>query len=133
MGKIEFEIPGKPIGKGRPRMTRAGHTYTPKETVNYENLVKTCYPGDMFPDGSQLCVSIIAWYQIPKSVSKKKREEMIMHTLRPTVKPDLDNIAKSVCDALNGVAYRDDSMIVQLTVQKLYSDVPKVSVTIYDL
>ena len=36
----EFKISGKPMGKGRPRFTRSGHTYTPKDTVEYENRIQ---------------------------------------------------------------------------------------------
>ena len=130
--RVEFTVPGEARGKQRPRMTRSGHTYTPKETVSYENLVKTCYTGEYFPDGSELYITITAYFAIPKSVSKKKREEMLLDNIRPTKKPDCDNLAKSVCDALNGIAYRDDSMIVGMMVYKKYAEAPRVDVAIYD-
>jgi Holliday junction resolvase RusA-like endonuclease len=50
--------------------------------------------------------------------------------IRPTKKPDVDNIAKSIQDALNKVLYRDDSQIVLLIVGKRYADVPRVEVSI---
>lgn len=70
-------------------------------------------------------------YPIPKSTSKKKRKEMLEHRLRPTVKPDLDNVAKLIYDALNGVAWYDDNAIVDARVQKFYSDEPRVEVSIH--
>lgn len=137
MKEIKFSIPGKPFGKQRPKFSRAGKyvkTYTPDETVNYESWVKLMYSnaakGRMFPDGAMLDVRIMAYYEIPKSVSKKKRKEMLEHRVRPTKKPDWDNIGKIICDSLNLVAYHDDSAVVDAQVRKFYSENPRVDVTI---
>lgn len=132
---IEFTIPGDPAGKGRPKFTRSGHAYTPKETVNYETLVKLSfkqkYPGlkPVEKDVAML-VTIKAYYKIPASASKKRQQAMREGLIRPTKKPDWDNIGKIVCDALNGIAYYDDSQVVAVTVEKLYSDTPRVEVEI---
>lgn len=138
MIRYEFSIPGKPCGKQRPRFTRYGHTYTPGQTVNYENLVKLCFQ-QAHPDtepiakGVELCADIRAYYPIPSSVSKKRREQMIGGTFRPVVKPDTDNIAKIILDALNGIAYHDDAQIVVLRLEKFYSVLPRVDVMIGEL
>lgn len=128
---MEFRVPGKPQGKARHRMTRSGHSYTPQQTVNYENLVKECYSlakGEWFTN-EPLQMEITACYGIPKSASKKDRERMLSGELFPTKKPDADNIAKIICDALNGVAYHDDTQIVQLNIIKRYTAAqPKVIV-----
>ena len=73
---------------------------------------------------------VIAYYPIPQSTSKKRRKEMLEHRIRPTVKPDLDNVAKLIFDALNGVAWYDDNAIVDTQVRKFYSDTPRVEVFI---
>lgn len=86
--------------------------------------------GKMFPEGAMLDVRIIAYYEIPKSTSKKKRREMLEHRIRPTKKPDWDNIGKIVCDSLNLVAYHDDSAVVDAQVRKFYSETPRVDVMI---
>lgn len=137
MKQIKFSIPGKLFGKQRPRVVSRGtfsKAYTPRETVSYENLVKLMYSqaakGKMFPDGAMLDVRIIAYYDIPKSTSKKKRKEMLDHKIRPAKKPDWDNIGKIVCDSLNLVAYHDDSAVVDAQVRKFYSENPRVDVTI---
>ncbi len=137
MKQIKFSIPGNPFGKQRPRVVHNGSfskAYTPEKTVSYENLVKVMYQqaakGRSFPDGSMLDVRIIAYYDIPKSVSKKKRKLMLEHKIRPTKKPDFDNIGKIVCDSLNLIAYHDDSAIVDAQVRKFYSENPRVDVTI---
>ncbi|WP_291568581.1 RusA family crossover junction endodeoxyribonuclease [Clostridium sp. UBA2485] len=124
---IAIVIPGEPKGKGRPRLGKS-FTYTPKDTVNYENLVKVCYMDqakNLKLDG-ELKATIIAYYSIPKSTSKKKRLEMVEERLRPIKKPDLDNVAKIVLDSLNKVAFDDDSQIVKLEVEKFYSENPRV-------
>lgn len=137
MRQIKFSVPGQPFGKQRPKFSRAGQyvkTYTPDETVSYENLVKLMYQqaakGKMFSEDAALDVRIIAYYEIPKSISKKKRKAMLEHKIRPTKKPDWDNIGKIVCDSLNKVAYRDDSAVVDAQVRKFYSENPRVDVSI---
>lgn len=129
-----FEIPGDPKGKGRPRFTRNGRAYTPTETAKYENLVKLCfaqkYHGtDPIPHGTPIEAGITAFYPIPK-VSKSRQVLMENNVELPTKKPDTDNIAKVVLDALNGIAYHDDAQIVKLTVLKCYSKQPRTVVRI---
>lgn len=137
---VKFSIPGEPYGKGRPRFRNAGthqQPYTPAKTANYENLVKLAYTTESknyrFPDDAMLDVRIFAFYAIPKSASKKKRQEMIDRKIRPTKKPDFDNIGKIVCDSLNQIAYKDDSQIVDAMVRKFYDEIPRVVVTIRDI
>ena len=135
--EVKFTIPGPPTAKQRPKFTRAGayvRTYTPQKTVNYENLVKFYYEqaakGFAFPDDAMLDVRILAFFEIPKSVSKKRRQEMLDRKIRPTKKPDCDNIGKIICDSINKIAYHDDASIVDLQVRKFYSDKPRVDVII---
>lgn len=137
MKQIRFEVPGAPFGKERPKFARRGNytkTYTPKKTLQHEKEVVAAYmevaKGRKFEKGTPLDIRIIAYYPIPKSTSKKKQREMLEHRLRPTVKPDLDNVAKLVYDALNGVAWYDDNAIVDTQVRKFYSDMPRVDVSI---
>ena len=129
---VRFTVPGSPQGKARPRFTK-GRTYTPKNTVIYEKLVRIRYQAaamGITPAEGPVSVTILARYPIPKSATKAKRAGMISGALLPTKKPDLDNVAKIVCDALNGVAYRDDSQIVDLKVHKYFSETPEVAVVI---
>lgn len=135
--QVIFTIPGEPKGKGRPRFARRGsyvQTYTPDSTAAYEEKVKRCYyqqcRSHNFGSDEMLQVHILAKYPIAKSVSQKKRGMMLAHRLRPTVKPDADNIIKIVCDALNGIAYGDDKQIVDAHFHKIYSTEPGVQVMI---
>lgn len=134
---VYFTIPGEPQGKGRPRFNRySGVAYTPERTASYENLIalfyKEEYGDSRFPDKTQLQMRIEAIFSVPKSTSKVKAAEMVKGNIRPTKKPDADNIIKVVCDALNGIAYRDDAQIVQVVLDKWYGTEPKVVVKITD-
>lgn len=135
MMEITFTLPGGPQGKGRPRyVRRTGRAYTPDKTVAYEELVRQRFieaaNGQDFGEGP-VFVIITAFFQIPKSFSKKKTEQAIEGTLYPTKKPDWDNIGKIICDALNGIAYKDDSQVVAATVVKVYGIGQKVEVDMF--
>ena len=115
-------VTGKIRGKARPRVCR-GHAFTPKDTVEYEKLVRDCYKQQ---DGRYLegpiKALIIAYYKIPKSYSKKRVQAIRDGLEKPTKKPDADNIGKIILDSLNGVAYKDDSQIIELRVIKRYTE-----------
>jgi Holliday junction resolvase RusA-like endonuclease len=129
---ITLIIPGEPVAKGRPRVTRSGIAYTPEKTQGYENLVKMCYmeQGNKIKLDGMLQLSMLLYFQIPKSASKKLQKQMEAQEVRPTKKPDIDNCLKIVTDALNKLAYDDDSQIVSVRVEKHYSHNPKVILTI---
>lgn len=132
MAFVRITIPGKPVGKGRPRFGN-GFTYTPKKTVDYENLVQFAWmqTGAEKLTGA-ITASIIAHFPIPKSTSKKKRAEIDGKSY--TGKPDCDNIAKIILDALNGIAFDDDSQVSFLHVRKLYdTDEAKVVVELMEV
>ena len=134
---IKFTIPGEPKGKGRPKFSRQGKfvkTYTPETTVNYENWVKICFQEakqEMIE--GQLNAEIKCYFSIPKSYSKKKKESALNGELRPTKKPDCDNIAKIILDALNGLAYTDDKNIVDCKIEKWFAEEPRVEVEIFEI
>lgn len=127
---IELIVPGDPMGKQRPKFNRwTKSAHTPEKTLNYETYVKELYVNNRLPmlEG-YIGIDITAFYKIPKSTSNKKRQQMLNNELLPDKKPDLDNVAKIICDALNAIAYLDDKQIVSLTVNKFYSEQPQVVV-----
>jgi Holliday junction resolvase RusA-like endonuclease len=67
---------------------------------------------------------------VPTSWSQKKQRDAIDARVLPTTKPDCDNTIKAVFDGLNGVAWRDDVQVVDLTVSKRYAKIPGVLVSI---
>jgi Holliday junction resolvase RusA-like endonuclease len=128
---LEFTVPGQPQGKQRPRFdSRNNRTYTPQKTVDYEKLVQhgyLCYCRGKKLTGA-VAVDITANFKIPKSWSKTKHLDALNGNILPTVKPDYDNISKSITDALNGIAYIDDAYVTDSTFRKRYSETPGVTV-----
>lgn len=130
----EFEVPGKVIGKGRPRLNSyTGIVYTPTKTKDYESLVEQYfllkYPRFKTLEG-RIKVSIIAYFSIPKTTKKADINEMLENNISPTKKPDIDNIVKSILDSMNKFAFKDDNQITKLEVEKKYSLEDKVYVKI---
>ena len=117
---MKFNVEGKVRGKARPRFYN-GHAVTPRETRDYEDHIVYEY---LHAHGSRyerpVRVSITAHLGVPKSESISK-QTMRVQGQRPTKKPDVDNIAKVVLDALNGVAYEDNKQVVELKVKKVWS------------
>ena len=136
---MHFVVLGPPVGKGRPKFSTFNGraiAYTPQKTVNYENLVKISFQqsGEKgFTKEKELEAELKAFFPIPKNTSKKKISEMLKGMIYHTKRPDIDNLVKSVFDALNGLAYYDDSQICKLTVCKLYSELPRVEITITEV
>lgn len=134
---IQFVIMGEPQGKGRPRFARSGHTYTPEKTAAYEKAAalayKRRYQGKSFEKGVPLEMRIRAYCKVPQSASKAKRADMLSGMIRPIKTPDADNIAKIICDALNGVAYHDDAQIVRIAVEKYYGATGYVEVALKEI
>lgn len=128
----EFTIQGKPKGKDRPRFYK-GHAYTPPETKKYEGLVRWAYhAANGYKYGGGVAIVIDAYFKPPARTTKAMLQKMLDCELRPKRKPDLDNVAKIIMDALNGIAYDDDSQVVELTVRKWFGLTDKVTVKIYD-
>ena len=132
---VNFTVPGEPKSKLRHRTTKQGFTYNPKQNIEYENWVKQCYcvkhKQKMLT--GQIRAEIKAYFKIPKSTSKKRKKLMIEEKIRPTKKPDTDNIAKIVLDSLNKIAFDDDKQVIDLRVLKFYSENPRVEVTLDEI
>ena len=135
---IEIIIPGEPQGKARPRVTVRGgyaHAYTPEKTAQYEAHIRQCY-WQKYRDAYKYVekpvrVEVEAVFGIPKSASRTKRQDMLDGIIKPTKKPDADNILKAVCDALNSLAWGDDAQVTSVKIIKVYGDEPCVRVRIY--
>lgn len=131
--KCRFDVIGEVIGKERPKFTK-GRAYTPSKTKNYEELIKNTFVSKYnYLSKKAIRIKIIAYFAPPKSASKLKKEKMLRNELACTKKPDFDNIAKSVCDALNNVAYKDDSQIVDSIVLKRWGAFEKITVYIEEV
>lgn len=131
---IAFTVPGAPVAKGRPRACiRSGKvaTYTPDNTARYENLVKLAAREAMkgfVLIGGAVALEVKVFLAVPASWSKKKQAEAVAGTVRPSGRPDADNLLKSVADGMNGVVFADDAQVTSCLVQKRYDTSPRVEV-----
>jgi len=128
-----FTVPGEPQGKGRPRFGN-GRTYTPAKTVAYEQLIARTAAEAMRHLPYELTalpcyVRVDVYKGVPKSWTQAKRARALDGQEIPG-KPDLDNVAKAVLDALNAVVYADDVQVTRLLVTKQYSLEPRLVVNV---
>lgn len=125
-------VPGEPVGKGRPRIGRRGShamMFTPQKTADYEAKIRA--EGEKVMRGcgrnaleGPLMIDLTITLGIPASYSKKRAIACLEGRERPIKVPDWDNVAKAVCDALNGVVWVDDKQIVDAVVRKRYGEIP---------
>lgn len=101
--RTSFTVVGEPKSKGRPRFTRSGRTYTPKDTLEAERVIADAWRRLEIPVSDKPMVLICDFY---------------VGTLR---RKDIDNMLKTVGDALNGVAYVDDSQLVGVVATKTFT------------
>jgi Holliday junction resolvase RusA-like endonuclease len=112
---VVFE--GEPLGKGRPRLGRGGHTYTPAKTKTYEKNLQALF------------VQAVGLGKADKTSSFGLR---ILAYRSNHLRVDLDNILKCVCDAANKVVWADDSQVVEILAKRLYDQQrPRLEILIY--
>lgn len=123
---IHFTVEGAAVPKQRPRIS-GRRAYKPKRTKDYEervlNAFRSSYSGFYPAFGKdvpvRICISVTQ--ETPRSWSKKKRAQAESGEIVPLSRNgDVDNIAKSILDALNGFAYEDDCQVTTLIVTKQY-------------
>ena len=122
--KLEFTIPGKPQAKQRPRMNRkTGRVYTQKATRDYEKFVgahaedaifdlEMGIPSDFWGCNGGVIPSGVGW---KRRASYKVTLKLYFPDKR---RRDIDNVAKAICDGMNGVVYDDDSQIKELVIRR---------------
>jgi Holliday junction resolvase RusA-like endonuclease len=133
---VAFTVPGEPQGKGRARVGRvAGHArmFTPAKTLAYEGLIAHAAQQAMaghppLADACRLEVDVVC--AVAASWSGRKRAQALAGAIRPTKKPDADNVLKAVCDGMNGVVWRDDVQAVDVLLHKRYGETPGVWVRV---
>jgi Holliday junction resolvase RusA-like endonuclease len=136
---VTFSVPGKPVGKGRPRVGRGGghaRMFTPEKNVSSENLVGWTAAQAMA--GRQVItgpvnVRLHIAMDIPASWSKVKQQRALEGLEHPTTKPDMDNVIKAIFDAMNGVVWKDDVQVIGLSTSKAYGQAPGVRVEVREI
>lgn len=135
--KLFFDVPGEPCAQGRPRFAvRGGHAaaYDPEKSKNYKALVRLAAEQAMQEAHWLYCVelplqiTVKVYLEVPASKSKKFKDGALKGIELPTKKPDVDNVLKTIMDALSGVVYKDDKQIVSAIVTKEYSERPHLTV-----
>lgn len=119
--KVRLNIPGPPIAKQRPRLGKGGHVYTPTKTKVYEEICRLSYGNRYYFETENISIKIMFKFEVPKSYSKKKKQDALEGKIRPS-KADIDNYIKSVLDGLNKVAYKDDRAIYSVYAEKIFAD-----------
>ena len=127
-----FNVYGEPVPKKRPRFTRTGRTYTPKETMTYEaevaRMAKSAM-GSSEPLETPVAVYIYISMHVPASYSAKRRDACLRGFEKPIKKTgDIDNQIKTILDGMNGIVYKDDCQVVSIHATKKYDTVALVNV-----
>lgn len=132
---IEFTVYGEPVAQGRPRFTtRGGKTraYDPGKSSDYKDYVSlaaTQHAPETLLEGP-LYLEVNVFRPIPKSFSKKKAAEAENGLVLPVTKPDIDNYAKGIKDALKGILWVDDSQVTDTLLKKRYSSKPRIEIKV---
>lgn len=129
---IAFTVPGKPQPWRRSRTNGKRHYTDAKTVANQQAWAWAAKAAGARPVASPLRVMIVARFTPPKRASKADRARMLSNHTHPIMRPDSDNLAKNL-DALNGVAFVDDSQIVSLNIAKIYAEEAGVDVSIVEL
>lgn len=145
---IRFTVPGPIVGKGRARsvpLMRDGRPvigyggrpmvihHTPEKTTSYESLIRVAAEiamGDRPPIAGPVAVSLMLAFAIPASWSKRRHAAALAGDIRPTVKPDADNVLKAICDGCNGIVFIDDKQVTEVHLIKRYDIAARVRVTV---
>jgi Holliday junction resolvase RusA-like endonuclease len=133
---VMYTVYGEPVGKGRPRFAKRGNfvsTYTPLKTKTYEDEIRMMAKaamGSSEPLETPVTVAIYIRVGIPTSFSKQKRKDALEGILKPTKKPDADNVLKCFLDAMNEIVYLDDKQVVNIHLTKVYSETPAVEIMV---
>lgn len=135
--EIKFTVPGQPVPQGRPRFTTKPfvRSYDPPKSAKYKNKVKK-FAEKIAPEKplqGELYAEILIFKETLKSFNKTKKAAAEARTLRPTTKPDADNYAKGILDAVKGIIWEDDGQVVDLVTRKFYSEIPRAEITIKEI
>lgn len=136
---VSFVVPGEPQGKGRARIGKLGkfaRLYTPAKTVAYEGLValaaQEVMQGRALITGPVL-IELRILHAVPRSMSRKRQLHALAGDIPCVKKPDADNVLKAICDACNGVVWRDDVQATDGMFRRRWAETPGVHVRIVPL
>lgn len=140
--KKQLTIDCEPKALSRTRASNGRHYYTQKKQDEMNELSWAIIEGMNIAGVKHLAtyewattkpkkaiiVELVFYISLPKSLSKKKRSEMIG---KPHLqKPDLDNLIKNVLDRCNGVLWSDDDCVCEIKAKKVWAEKGKIEMTI---
>ena len=131
--QVLFAIPGAAVAKGRPRATRTGRMFTPAKTASAEAFIRHLATDAMAnrpPMTGPVALAVEVIVPVPASWARKKKAAALAGEIHPIGRPDLDNLAKLVSDALNGVVFVDDAQVTLLMAGKQYGQHAKTNVEV---
>lgn len=134
---VTIVLLGEPVAFARTRIDGNGAHFTPAKQRNTAAAFKVEAQRAMLETNRSMAVfdeplrlDLLAEFGIPGSWSQRKRNAAIAGEIRPSKRPDIDNIYKLVADACNAVVYRDDALVVDVRMRKVYGVQPKIVVTV---
>lgn len=131
---IKLTIPGKPVAKQRPRFSRKGRVFD--KQGNEKRVARCTIMQEMARAGvlrrldGEISVNMTFHTPIPVSWTHKRRKSVLGKG--NAHRPDIDNYAKFYCDVMNELVYKDDGQITELYCKKIYSNEPRVEISIYE-
>lgn len=124
-----FELSGDPKPQKQTQFSRH-HSWDPSAKVKSFIQWQAKYYA---PENPLLCpiqMDLTFYFKVPKSTSGTKRRQMLNHVIHHIKRPDIDNCAYLVTNALKKIFYEDDSQIIDLYLHKRYGETPKTVVKI---
>ena len=120
---IVFEVYGNPIPQKQTKFVRkTGIAYNPSKKAQdqFQWQVKPYAPSE--PLTCPIVLDLTFFVPIPQSKSKVKKRLMANHTILPIHKPDIDNLAYLITNAMKKIFYEDDAQIIDMYLHKRYSE-----------
>lgn len=122
---MRFTLPIVPTAQARARHTRTGRAYKAASQLANERTLEAMLmpytPGEPLEGGIEL--RFTAYMPCPASESKKRKDAMLRGEIGHTKKPDLDNLAKQLLDAMSRLRFwHDDKQVVRLICEKVYGN-----------
>lgn len=117
--RVYVDVP-EVVGKQRPRAAVRGgraRVYTPRRTREFEERVRGAWLDQVGSKWSGFDGPVSVTVYVERELAKSNPKRWAGR--KDACKPDIDNVAKAVLDALGGIAYADDSQVCRLTVDKL--------------
>ena len=121
-----FEIHGQPVPQKQTAFNRrSGHAYNPssKEIQFVQWQLKAYAPQE--PLQGRIEVQYTFYLPIPKGTSSIRKRQMLNDVIGHTKRPDFDNLAYLITNAMKGIVYLDDSQITDAVIRKRYGADPK--------